>query len=148
MNTEWPPLTRKRWRPLLRCSKVKKLLRLRRNQRKINIQECRGVPDVYLSGEDPRFYKRRVKQYPASLSGGLQSPTEINAPRGCAGIRFGRCQLTLTRIPRQFSRARIEYENRFADLIIIMRAISSPFYRQFLAELPIRSIIGTASRTR
>ena len=31
----------------------------------------------YLSGEDPRFYKRRVKQYPASLSGGLQSPTEI-----------------------------------------------------------------------
>ena len=32
----------------------------------------------YLSGEDPRFYKRRVKQYPASLSGGLQSPTEIN----------------------------------------------------------------------
>ena len=43
----------------------------------------------YLSGEDPRFYKRRVKQYPASLSGGLQSPTEINAPRGCAGIRLG-----------------------------------------------------------
>ena len=78
MNTEWPPLTRKRWRPLLRCSKVKNLLRLRRNQRKINIQECRGVPDVYLSGEDPRFYKRRVKQYPARLSGGFQSPTEIN----------------------------------------------------------------------
>ena len=43
----------------------------------------------YLSGEDPRFYKRRVKQYPASLSGGFQSPTEINAPRGCAGIRLG-----------------------------------------------------------
>ena len=65
----------------------------------------------YLSGEDPRFYKRRVKQYPVRLSGGFQSPTEINeinAPRGCAGIRFGRCQLTLTRIPRQFSRARIE----------------------------------------
>ena len=77
----------------------------------------------YLSGEDHRFYKRRVKQYPASLSGGLQSPTEINAQlhnapqehcyacigtRGCAGIRFGRCQLALTRIPRQFSRARIE----------------------------------------
>ncbi len=100
-------MTRKRWRPLLRCSKVKNLLRLRRNQRKINIQECRGVPDVYLSGEDPRFYKRRVKQYPARLSGGFQSPAEINAPRGCAGIRFGRCQLTLTRIPRQFSRARI-----------------------------------------
>ena len=123
MNTEWPPLTRKRWRPLLRCSKVKNLLRLRRNQRKINIQECRGVPDVNLSGEAPRFYKRRVKQYPARLSGGFQSPAEINAQlhnapqehcyacigtRGCAGIRFGRCQLALTRIPRQFSRARIE----------------------------------------
>ena len=64
---------------------------------------------IYLSGEDPRFYKRGIDQYPARLSGGLQSPTEINAPRGCAGIRFGRCQLTLTRIPRQFSRARIEY---------------------------------------
>ena len=36
----------------------------------------------YLSGEAPRFYKRRVKQYPASLSGGLQSPTEINASGG------------------------------------------------------------------
>ena len=33
----------------------------------------------YLSGEDPRFYKRRVKQYPARLSGGFQSHTEINA---------------------------------------------------------------------
>ena len=64
---------------------------------------------IYLSGEDPRFYKRGIGQYPARLSGGLQSPTEINAPRGCAGIRFGRSQLTLTRIPRQFSRARIEF---------------------------------------
>ena len=40
-------------------------------------------------GEDPRFFKRWVNQYPARLSGGLQSPTKINAPRGCAGIRFG-----------------------------------------------------------
>ena len=36
----------------------------------------------YLSGEDPRFCKRWVNQYPACLSGGSQSPTEINAPRG------------------------------------------------------------------
>ena len=34
---------------------------------------------LYLSGEDPRFYKRWVNQYPARLSGGSQSPTEINA---------------------------------------------------------------------
>ena len=40
------------------------------------------LESLYLSGEDPRFYKRRVKQYPASLSGGLQSPTEINASGG------------------------------------------------------------------
>ena len=74
-------------------------------------------------GKTPASIKRRINQYPARLSGGLQSPTEINAQlhnapqehcyacigtRGCAGIRFGRCQLALTRIPRQFSRARIE----------------------------------------
>ena len=34
---------------------------------------------VYLSGEGPRFYKRGIGQYPACLSGGFQSPTEINA---------------------------------------------------------------------
>ena len=33
-------------------------------------------------GKPPRFCKRWVYQYPARLSGGLQSPTEINAPRG------------------------------------------------------------------
>ncbi len=39
----------------------------------------------YLSGEAPRFYKRRVKQYPASLSGGLQSPTEIPTEINASG---------------------------------------------------------------
>ena len=34
---------------------------------------------VYLSWEACRFYKRRAGQYPACLSGGFQSPTEINA---------------------------------------------------------------------
>ncbi len=39
--------------------------------------------------------------------------------RGCAGIRFGRCQLTLIRIPRQVSRARLECnENRAAVLSV------------------------------
>ena len=56
-------------------------------------------------GKTPASIKRRINQYPARLSGGLQSPTEINAQlhnapqehcyacigtRGCAGIRFGR----------------------------------------------------------
>ena len=36
----------------------------------------------YLSGKDSRFNKRGIDQYPARLSGGLQSPTEINASGG------------------------------------------------------------------
>ena len=35
---------------------------------------------------------------------GVQSPTEINAPRGCTVILQRICQLTLTRITRQVSR--------------------------------------------
>ena len=38
--------------------------------------------DIYLSGKDPRFCKRGIGQYPARLSGGFQSPTEINASGG------------------------------------------------------------------
>ena len=34
-----------------------------------------------------------------------QSPTEINAPRGCAVILKRICQLSLTRITHQVSRA-------------------------------------------
>ena len=40
-----------------------------------------------------------------SLSVGVQSPTEINAPRGCAVILRRICQLSLTRITHQVSRA-------------------------------------------
>ena len=39
------------------------------------------------------------------FSVGVQSPTEINAPRGCAVILKRRCQLVLTRITHQVSRA-------------------------------------------
>ncbi|RHV71672.1 hypothetical protein DXB15_03390 [Roseburia sp. OM02-15] len=39
------------------------------------------------------------------FSVGVQSPTEINAPRGCAVILKRRCQLALTRITHQVSRA-------------------------------------------
>ena len=41
-----------------------------------------GTDIVYLSGEDPSFYKRGIGQYPARLSGGFQSPTAINASGG------------------------------------------------------------------
>ena len=40
-----------------------------------------------------------------SFSVGVQSPTEINAPRGCAVILGRICQLSLTRITHQVSRA-------------------------------------------
>ena len=40
-----------------------------------------------------------------SFSVGVQSPTEINAPRGCAVILRRICQLALTRITHQVSRA-------------------------------------------
>ena len=40
-----------------------------------------------------------------SFSVGAQSPTEINAPRGCAVILRRICQLSLTRITHQVSRA-------------------------------------------
>ena len=40
-----------------------------------------------------------------SSSVGVQSPTEINAPRGCAVILRRICQLSLTRITHQVSRA-------------------------------------------
>ena len=40
-----------------------------------------------------------------SFSVGVQSPTEINAPRGCAVILRRICQLSLTRITHQVSRA-------------------------------------------
>ena len=39
------------------------------------------------------------------ISVGVQSPTEINAPRGCAVILRRICQLSLTRITHQVSRA-------------------------------------------
>lgn len=48
-----------------------------------------GLSKFISVGEDSRFCKRLVNQYPARPSGGLQSPTEINALLGCAGIRFG-----------------------------------------------------------
>ena len=48
----------------------------------MKIHVDRKPADVYLSGEDTRFYKRGICQYPARLSGGFQSPTEINASGG------------------------------------------------------------------
>ena len=55
------------------------------------------------------------------FSVGVQSPTEINAPRGCAVILKRRCQLALTRITHQVSRAfdlnMLEYTSCSYDMI-------------------------------
>ena len=45
------------------------------------VEHC--VAEAFIfSGEDSRFYKRGIDQYPARLSGGFQSPTEIKASGG------------------------------------------------------------------
>ena len=56
----------------------------------------------YLSREDSHLFQ--VVSNSKFVSVGVQSPTEINAPRGCAVILLRICQLTLTRITRQVSR--------------------------------------------
>ena len=57
---------------------------------------------IYLSREDSHFCKVSNNK---SFSVGVQSPTKINAPRGCAVILRRICQLSLTRITHQVSRA-------------------------------------------
>ena len=63
------------------------------------------------------------------FSVGVQSPTEINAPRGCAVILKRRCQLALTRITHQVSRA---FDlNRWKQFLRqIKRTVISLFKRQ------------------
>ena len=56
----------------------------------------------YLSREDSYFCKVSNNK---SFSVGVQSPTEINAPRECAVILKRICQLSLTRITHQVSHA-------------------------------------------
>ena len=46
---------------------------------------------IYLSREDSHLFQ--VVSDSKFVSVGVQSPTEINAPRGCAVILIGICQL-------------------------------------------------------
>ena len=66
-----------------------------------------------------------------SFSVGVQSPTEINAPRGCAVILRRICQLTLTRITHQVSRA--------FDLKFLAKLYSFPV----IDQMKIHGILGT-----
>ena len=63
------------------------------------------------------------------------------------GVLAATCLSMRNNAPAEHCVAEAYYENRFANLIIIMRAISSPFYRQFLAELPIKSILHREKST-
>ena len=60
------------------------------------------VKNIYLSREDSHLFQ--VVSNSKLVLVGVQSPTEINAPRGCTVILQRICQLTLTRITRQVSR--------------------------------------------
>ena len=61
-----------------------------------------------------------------SFSVGVQSPTEINAPRGCAVILKRICQLLLTRITHQVSRAfDLNWFNSSESLCVIKSAFVS-----------------------
>ena len=62
------------------------------------------IPGDFLS-QSRRLPLLQVVSKNKSFSVGVQSPTEINAPRGCAVILKRICQLSLTRITHQVSRA-------------------------------------------
>ena len=59
----------------------------------------------FLSQSEMRLSLLQVVSSNKYFSVGVQSPTEINAPRGSAVILKRRCQLALTRITHQVSRA-------------------------------------------
>ena len=61
--------------------------------------------DALSSQSELRLPLLQVVSSNKYFSVGVQSPTEINAPRGCAVILKRRCQLALTRITHQVSRA-------------------------------------------
>ena len=60
---------------------------------------------VWILSQSRRLPLLQVVSNNKSFSVGVQSPTEINAPRGCAVILRRICQLSLTRITHQVSRA-------------------------------------------
>ena len=68
---------------------------------------CRDILWYYADdlSQSRRLPFLQVVSNNKSISVGVQSLTEINAPRGCAVILKRICQLTLTRITRQVSRA-------------------------------------------
>ena len=77
---------------------------LRSGRRKTIVSQTMCAPAERLS-QSRRLPLLQVVSNNKSFSVGVQSPTEINAPRGCAVILRRICQLSLTRITHQVSRA-------------------------------------------
>ena len=69
------------------------------------LQLMGGIATACSSQSELRLPLLQVVSNNKSFSVGVQSPTEINAPRGCAVILRRICQLSLTRITHQVSRA-------------------------------------------
>ena len=83
----------------------------------------------FLSQSELRLPFLQMVSNNKSFSVGVQSPTEINAPRGCAVILRRICQLSLTRITHQVSRAfglnirkycYPDFFHRFTDVLFIV----------------------------
>ena len=70
----------------------------------IRFQQQENTTDYFLS-QSRRLPLLQVVSNSKPFSVGVQFPTEINAPRGCAVILRRICQLSLTRITHQVSRA-------------------------------------------
>ena len=77
-----------------------------------------------------------------SFSVGVQSPTEINAPRGCAVILKRICQLSLTRITHQVSRAfdlNLSHLNNITNIrCVFYRYHSDSIYRNTAVSVQYR----------
>ena len=70
-----------------------------------NSELCSRVHYFLNLSQSRRLPLLQVVSNNKSFSVGVQSPTEINVPRGCAVILKRICQLSLTRITHQVSRA-------------------------------------------
>ena len=78
------------------------------------------IPGDFLS-QSRRLPLLQVVSKNKSFSVGVQSPTEINAPRGCAVILKRICQLSLTRITHQVSRAfDLNYHKKICNTVFII----------------------------
>ena len=95
-----------------------------------NSELCSRVHYFLNLSQSRRLPLLQVVSNNKSFSVGVQSPTEINAPRGCAVILRRICQLSLTRITHQVSRA--------FDLNSIIHSVCYPMMNKRMHRLQTR----------